>query len=61
MQDAAAPQARRLLRILFIWVGQLPADPGSAKMLLAADLHKTPAAKRKMRCAVYSDTKHGFH
>lgn len=34
MQDPAAPEGGRLLRVLFIRVGQMPADPAAARLRL---------------------------
>jgi len=37
LQNSVAGEARRLLRILLIWVGQMPADSGAEALLHLAD------------------------
>ena len=52
MQNAAAPETRGLLRILLVWIGQLPADSGSPELLVDAGIRKTLATIRGTRGAV---------
>jgi hypothetical protein len=33
IEDTAAPQAGRLLRVLLLWFGEMPADSGAARLL----------------------------
>ena len=36
LQGAATPQPRSLLRVLFVWLGEVPADPAAAWVLFVA-------------------------
>jgi len=42
LQGAAAPKARRLLRVLLIRFGEVPADPGTEAMLLRGRRGRPP-------------------